>query len=251
MDSFDINIATKIIYSYVWNDFCDWYIELAKNRLYSDNTEIKSAVLTRALMMFEDLLKIVHPFMPFITEELWHLISQREEGESISVSEFPESDPSKTNLQSETEMEFVQALITSIRNIRGEMNIPPSKQLKAIIKSKGIKQHQIDYIKKLARVEELVVSENVEKPKASASAVSKDSEIYIPLEGLIDLNVERNRLKKEIERFENSLIGINKKLSNEKFVQNASPEVVEKERIKKQDWEANLLKLNELLKGLE
>ena len=97
MEKFEVNNASKIIYSFVWNDFCDWYIELDKNRLYSGSDEVKSAVLTRALKMFENLLKIVHPFMPFITEELWQLIDERKDGESISISDYPEFDESKVN----------------------------------------------------------------------------------------------------------------------------------------------------------
>ena len=250
MDKFEINNASKIVYSFVWNDFCDWYIELSKNKLYSDNEEVKSAVLTRSLKMFENLLKIVHPFMPFITEELWQLIEERKDGESIVVSDYPAVDKNLIDENAEKEMEFVQDIITSIRTIRGEMNIAPSKQVKAFIKSSSVADHQIDYIKKLARVEEINVAENIQRPKASVSSVLKNCEIYIPLEGLIDLDVERARLQKEISRLEGSLSGIEKKLSNEKFVNNAAPEVVEKERNKKADWEKNLQKLKEILDNL-
>jgi valyl-tRNA synthetase len=250
MEKFEINNATKIIYSFVWNDFCDWYIELSKNRLYSDNDEIKSAVLTGALNIFETLLKIVHPFMPFITEELWHLIEKRDDRASISTSEYPIADPKVINEKAEKEMEFVQDIITAIRNIRGEMNIPPSKMLNAFIKSSEVALHQVDYIKKLAKVESLTVDKNLAKPKASTSAVLTDCEIFIPLEGLIDLDKERERLQMEITRFENSLIGINKKLSNEKFLQNAAPEVVEKEKTKQKDWQENIRKLKEILQDL-
>ncbi len=250
MEKFEINNASKIIYSFVWNDFCDWYIEMAKNRLYSDNEEVKSAVLTRALGIFEVLLKIVHPFMPFITEELWQAMKERKDGESISTSDYPKADESLIDTGAEKEMEFVQEIITAIRNIRGEMNIPPSKFVTAMIKSSQVKEHQIEYIKKLARVEEVTIDEKLEKPKASASAVLKGCEIFVPLKGLIDLDVERNRLQKEITRLEGSLAGINKKLSNEKFIQNANPEVVEKERIKQRDWQNNLLKLKDILEGL-
>ena len=250
MEKFEINNATKIIYSYVWNDFCDWYIELMKNRLYSGSDEVKSAVLTRALNNFENLLKIVHPFMPFITEELWQLIKDRKDGESISTSDYPEFDLSKVNASAEKEMEFVQDIITALRNIRGEMNIPPSKQVNAFIKSSQVGEHQIDYIKKLAKVNELKIDINLTKPKASVSAVVKETEIYVPLEGLIDLDVERSRLQKEITRLEGTMAGIDKKLSNEKFVNNAAPEVVEKERTKKKDWETNLNKLKEILSNL-
>jgi valyl-tRNA synthetase len=250
MDSFEINNASKIIYSYVWNDFCDWFIELSKNRFYAQDEEVKSAALVRALSYFEDLLKIVHPFMPFITEELFHLIKERREGESIFISEYPKVHESKINPSAEKEMEFVQNIITAIRNIRGEMNIPPSKAIDVFIKTSEVKQHQVDYIKKLARVVNLTADPNLEKPKASASAVIKDCEIFVPLEGLIDLDIERARLKKEIEKAEGSLGGINKKLSNEKFVQNAAPEVVENERRKKNDMENNLIKLKEILINL-
>ena len=249
-DNFEINNESKIIYHYVWSDFCDWYIELMKNRLYSGSDEVKSAVLTRAINNFENLLKIVHPFMPFITEELWQLIKDRKNAESISTSDYPEFDSSKVNAPAEKEMEFVQDIITALRNIRGEMDIPPSKQVNAFIKSSKVGDHQIEYIKKLAKVNELIIDENLSKPKASASAVVKDTEIFVPLEGLIDLDVERSRLQKEITRLEGSLIGINKKLSNEKFVNNAAPEVVEKERTKKKDWETNLDKLKEILTNL-
>jgi valyl-tRNA synthetase len=131
------------------------------------------------------------------------------------------------------------------------MNIPPSKAVNAIIKTGKIKDHQIKYIKKLARIEDVIITApGAEKPLGSASAVSKDFEIFIPLEGLIDLDVERKRLQKEIERIENSLTGIIKKLSNEKFVNNAAPDIVEKERIKKKDWEENLAKLKDNLNNL-
>ena len=251
MDKFEVNNASKIIYTYVWNDFCDWYIELAKNRLYSDSEEVKSVVLTRAIKMFENLLKIVHPFMPFITEELWQRIYERKEGESISTSEYPKFDEMLVNTEAEKEMEFVQDIITAIRNVRGEMNIPPSKFVKAFIKSTSVKDYQLDYIKKLAKVEEVQVSEAITKPKASASTIIKNCEIYVPLEGLIDLDVEKNRLQKEISRLEGLLVGIDKKLSNEKFVSNAVPEVVEKERMKKKDVEANLLKVREIFNNLK
>ncbi len=250
MEKFEINNASKIIYSFVWNDFCDWYIELAKNRLYSDDEEIKSSVLTRALNIFDDLLKFVHPFMPFITEELWQLIEKRTDGESISVSEYPKADKTLINEEAEKEMEFVQDIITAIRNIRGEMNIPPSKSISAFIKSSSVKDYQLEYIKKLARVENIIVDQNLEKPKASAASVLKGCEIYIPLIGLIDLDVEKNRLQKEISRLEGSLVGIEKKLANEKFVNNAAPEVVERERTKQKDWKANLDKLKEILSNL-
>ena len=251
MDNFEVNNATKILYSFVWNDFCDWYLEMIKTRFFSDDDEVKSATLTRALKLFAELLKLVHPFMPFITEELWQLVEERKDGESISTSEYPKLNSDLIKPSAESEMEMVQGIVYSIRNIRGEMNIPPSKSIDAYIKSSEVKKHQIDYIKKLAKVENIITGENIEKPGASASAVFSKSEIYIPLKGLIDLDVERQRIEKEINRLEGSLKGIEKKLSNEKFVNNAPADVVEKEKTKQRDWTGNLDKLKKVLADLK
>ncbi len=251
LDKYEINAATKILYSYVWNDFCDWYIELTKNRLYtSENEEIKSAVLTRAINHFDNMLKMIHPFMPFVSEELWNLIEERKEGESISIAEFPKVDETKINKDAESKMEFVQSIITGIRNIRGEMNIPPSRKVEALLKTKTLEEDQINYIKTLAKVDNLKFGNDITKPKASASYVLKDCEIFIPLEGLINLDIEKERLQKEIKRLEGALIGVNKKLSNERFVNNAPKEVVEKEKAKKTDWENSLNKLKSILDDL-
>jgi valyl-tRNA synthetase len=250
MARFDINGATKIVYAYVWNDFCDWYVELTKNRLYSDDEEIKSAVLTRALKLYEGLLKLVHPIMPFVTEEIWHLISERGEGESISIALLPEYDESLVDPAAEKDFVFMQRIVTGIRNIRGEMNIPPSTEIDVHLKTDSIGEGQSSYIKSLTKTKTINASPDIEKPPKSASAVLKDCEVYVPLEGLIDLDLERNRIEKEIKRLEGALIGVNKKLSNEKFINNAPEAVVEKEKSKKQDWESSLEKLKGILEEL-
>ena len=251
LDKYEINGATKILYSYVWNSFCDWYIELTKNRLYnSENEEIKSAVLTRAINHFDNMLRMIHPFMPFISEELWNMLEDRKEGKSISIAQFPQTDTNKINKEAENKMEFVQNIVTSIRNIRGEMNIPPSKKIDAYLKTKTLETEQINYIKTLAKIDNLEFGSEIIKPKASASSVIKNCEIYIPLEGIIDLSVERERLSKEIKRLEGALIGVEKKLNNERFVNNAPSEVVEKEKAKKSDWEKSLEKLKTILGDL-
>ena len=250
MDEFEVNNAIKLIYSFIWNDFCDWYVEMIKNRLYADDEEIKSAVLTRAISIFEDALKMLHPFMPFVTEELWQLMDERKDGESISTANYPTVNEKLIKDSADEEMDFVKDIITAIRNIRGEMNISPSKKVNAMIKSSSVKEHQMEYIKKLAKVEELKVDTNIQKPKASASAVLRGVEIFIPLEGLIDLDIERQKIQKEITRLEGSLAGIDKKLSNEKFIANAAPEVVEKEKAKQKDWLDNIGKLKEILNNL-
>ncbi|MCF6270303.1 MAG: valine--tRNA ligase [Melioribacteraceae bacterium] len=251
LDNFDVNGATKIIYHFVWNDFCDWYIELSKNRMYSDDKEVKAAMLTRSLSLFADMMKLIHPFMPFISEEIWQLLDERKDGESISTAEFPKQNLKLINEDAEKEIEFVQAVVTAIRNIRGEMNIPPSKAISVYLKSDTLTKVQQKYIKSIARVEELIVDVNLQKPKASASAIVKGFDLFIPLEGLIDLDVERERTEKEIKRLEGMLIGVNKKLSNERFVNNAPKEVVEKEKAKQTDWQNSLSKLRIVLEDLK
>ncbi len=251
LDGFDITGATKTIYSFVWNDFCDWYVELAKKRLYSDDDEVKSAVLTRALMLFGDILKMIHPFMPFISEELWQLIEPRKEGESISVSEFPVYDESLINNESEESVRFLQELIVAVRNIRGELNIPPAKKINLVLKTEKVTSLQVEYVKSLVRIEKITVDKNAPKPEFSASAVIKDCEIFIPLKGIIDLDAERGRISKELSRLEGALKGVEKKLTNEKFVNNAPKEVVEKEKIKQKDWSEKIEKLKNFLSDLD
>lgn len=250
IDDYEINNAAKIIYSYVWNDFCDWYVELSKFRLYNATDEVKSALLSRAISLFEEMLKLVHPFMPFITEEIWQLLDERKPGSSISIQEFPKYYGILVDEIAEKNVEFLQNIITAIRNIRGEMNIPPSKNINVILKTDKINEEQISYIKSIVKIDQLTVDPKIEKPKASASSVVKDCDIYIPLEGLIDLNVERNRLEKEIARISGSLEGVKKKLSNEGFVAKAPAEVIERERTKMHDWEKSLEKLKAILADL-
>ncbi len=250
IDDFDINNSTKIIYSYVWNDFCDWYVELSKHRLYNGTDEEKSAVLSRAISLFEEMLKLVHPVMPFITEEIWQLLKDRKDGESISVADFPKYYGILVDDIAESNMEFVQDVVTAIRNIRGEMNIPPSKLINIYLKTDKVEEEQGKYIKSLVRIDELKVDPNMKKPEASASAVVKGCDIFIPLEGIIDLDVERGRIEKEISRLTGSLEGVLKKLSNENFVSKAPPEIIERERNKMNDWQTALEKFKSILNDL-
>ncbi|HET56148.1 MAG TPA: valine--tRNA ligase, partial [Ignavibacteria bacterium] len=251
LDKFDINGAHKIIYGFIWNDFCDWYLEMSKNRIYSEDKEIKSAVLTRSINLFAEMMKLLHPMMPYITEEIWQSLDDRKDGESISTSKFPKEDESKIDKPAEEEIEFMQSVVNAIRNIRGEMNIPPSKQIDLYLKADKISDVQKKYIQSLVRVEKLIVDADIDKPKASASSVVKGCDIYIPLEGLIDLDVERQRLQKEINRLEGLLNAVTKKLSNEKFVNNAPDDVVEKEKVKQRDWTESIDKLKKILEDLK
>ncbi len=250
IDNFEVNSASKIIYSYVWNDFCDWYVELSKFRLYHGSDEVKSAVLTRAILLYEEMLKLVHPFMPFITEEIWQMLDERKSCESISITSFPEFNEKMIDEEAEKEIEFVQNIVTAIRNIRGEMNIPPAKQINVYLKTDKITEEQSNYIKSLVKIENLIIDSQIQKPKASASAVVKGCDIFVPLEGLIDINVERHRIQKEIARLTSSLESVKKKLSNESFVAKAPADVIEREKNKLNDWQKALEKLQSILADL-
>jgi valyl-tRNA synthetase len=251
LNKFEVNATSKIIYSYVWNDFCDWYVELSKNRLYHGSEEVKSAVLTRMISLFGEMMKLVHPFMPFISEEIWQLLDDRKKGESISVQDFPSFDKNMIDEKAEAEILFIQDVVTAIRNIRGEMNIAPSKTINVFLKSASITPAQEDYIKSLVRIEQLTVDENLAKPEACASVVVKGCDIFIPLEGLIDIEVERARTEKELSRLSASLDAVKKKLSNEGFVAKAPADVIERERQKMDDWEKTISKLKTILEELK
>ncbi|MDX1642664.1 MAG: class I tRNA ligase family protein, partial [Balneolaceae bacterium] len=252
-DNFRLNDALKKIYSLIWDDFCDWYIEVCKADQPGENMPKEN--LERALGFFEILMKMLHPFMPFITEEIWQRIQDRSENEALTISSWPKT-TGKTFDDSVSLFNTVQSQISAIRNIQAEMNVSPKAPLNIFIKPKNkslsddLSSAEWIY-RKLLAVESITFDINAEKPEASAASVVEGSEIYIPLEGLIDLEKERERIQKEIDRTEGFLKSVEKKLANEQFVENAPDPVVEKERKKKADAESNLEKLRKQLEEFE
>jgi len=248
LEGFHINEASKILYDFIWHDFCDWYVELVKTRFYGDEPKkIKRVVVQRAVWIFDQALRMLHPFMPFISEELWQHLAERK-GLSIMQAEFPKVNRKWIHPKTEEEMEFVQKVIESVRNIRGENNIPPSKEIKVQVRTNQKKKTSMledyeTYLKKLARVQELEFVSAKYKPRLSSSAVVDGSEIYVPLEGLIDIDAERTRLQKEIDRLQTVLEGTERKLSNPQFTNRAPKEVVEREREKLTHVKSSLEKL--------
>ncbi|HEY6191301.1 MAG TPA: valine--tRNA ligase [Bacteroidota bacterium] len=256
LEQFDINQATKLLYDFVWHDFCDWYVEMIKGRLYGDEpAEVKQVVLARAIGVFEHALRMVHPFMPFVTEELWQNLETRAQGASIMIAPFPAKDSRWIDTETESEMAFVQSAVNSVRNIRGELAVPPSKEIELFIhfpvksREKILEKYQ-GYFKRLARVTNIRQLKNGEKPAHAASAVVEGGEIFIPLEGIIDLEAERGRLEKEISHTRRMIDTITNKLSNPNFAGKAPTEVVAKEREKLGHFEANLAKLEQNLERL-
>lgn len=255
LTDFQINEASKILYEFIWHDFCDWYVELVKTRFYGDESaEVKKIVVSRALWIFDRALRMLHPQMPFVTEELWQHLTDRKES-SIMRSDFPVADEQWIDEKTEREMVFIQNVISAVRNIRGENNIPPSKEIRILMRGTSEQQDSVtgpykNYLKKLTRSGEIESVPEDFKPRLSASAVVEGAEVFVPLEGLIDLEVERKRLEKEIARIQQSVVSISMKLENQSFVNRAPKEVVEREREKLSTFRTNLEKLQANLQQL-
>ncbi|MBI5695756.1 MAG: valine--tRNA ligase [Nitrospirae bacterium] len=256
LTDYRFNDAAGALYQFVWHEFCDWYLELIKPVLYGDEGLVKSATLNVLVNVFEGTMRMLHPFMPFITEEVWQSMPLAERDASVMVSKFPEANDALRNEVAESEMKMVIDIITGIRNIRGEMNIAPSLELTAVVKAaspevKAFLDAQGNYITKLSRLKEMTVETEVTRPKASAVAVTPAAEIYIPLTGVVDIEAEVARLKKEIDKADKEIKPFEAKLANEGFVKKAPPEVLEKTRGIIEELTQKKEKLAEGLKRIE
>ncbi|MFP8488172.1 valine--tRNA ligase [Gracilimonas sp. Q87] len=253
-DKYKLNDAIKKIYSLIWDDFCDWYIELAKPEEYGQH--ISKEKLNTALGFFEQLMKLLHPFMPFISEEIWQHIQERSTEEALLITEWPKVDEYRLNKKDIQTFGVLQEMVSSLRNIRSEVNVSPKEELSVFINTKdestaqSVSTNRI-VLEKLENISSLEVGTKVEKPKVYSSSMVDGNEIYVPLEGLVDFEKERERIQKEIDRLEGFLKGIKAKLNNDGFVNNAPEAVVEKEKKKKADTEESIAKLNEQLKDFE
>ncbi|MBI4838635.1 MAG: valine--tRNA ligase, partial [Nitrospirae bacterium] len=190
------NDAAGILYQFIWHEFCDWYIEMVKPVLYGEDEKVRSAAINTLVHALEVSLRLLHPFMPFITEKLWQDLpsSVRAGAESLCVQKYPSAEDGIIDARSEEKMGFIMDAVTGIRNIRGEFNLPPSLELKALIKtsdgSKDILNEHVGYISKLAKVKEVEIGDNIQKPEDSATVVKPAMEIFIPLKGLFDVDLE-------------------------------------------------------------
>ena len=252
--AFRFNDAASALYKFTWNEFCDWYIELSKSRLYSENADKKKATQNVLVHVLEATLKLLHPLMPFITEEIWQKLPK--DGISIMTASFPEFDPQKKDSEAETHLQLVMEIINSARNIRGEMNLKPSLKIPLRVKTGDAEKALIlntsaHYVMQLARLEDLEVGPSVAKPKVSASSILSGMEVIVPLEGLMDFGEEKKRVEKELKKVEKEIIFLSKKLSNPNFVDKAPPDVIEKDRQKHQDLSEKQTKLQVHLKTIE
>lgn len=256
LDRFHVNEATKVLYEFIWHDFCDWYLEMIKHRFYeSSKPEMQKATLARSFRIYETALRLLHPFMPFITEELWWHIFDRKEGESIMIAHWPTVNNKKINPDAEEQISSIQNIVSAVRSIRGEMNVPPGKETELHLKTDGSSKIKViekysAYLERLGKISKLVVGSATERPPYSASAVVNSTEIFVPLKDIINIDIERKRISKEIERLEKAAQNVEKKLLNEQFLSRAPKEVVQKEKDKLESFNITLEKHRETLKIL-
>ena len=255
ISEYRFDIAAQTVYEFTWNQFCDWYLELTKPVLNNDEaTEAEKRGTRHTLInVLESLLRLLHPLMPFITETIWERVAplsalEFKDGDSIMVQPFPSVDAAKQDEQVLSDIEWVKRFIVGIRNIRGEMDIAPSKPLPSLLRNVSSEDERRlsisrTFIDRLARLESVTVLKAGEEAPASAAALVGEMEILIPMAGLIDKEAELARIAKAMAKLEQEVIRFKGKLSNEKFVSNAPEAVIEKEKAKLADSESQLAKL--------
>ncbi len=254
MQKYELGIAAQKLYDFIWGEYCDWYIELVKHRLYDRGS--KTGDTARRVLHYglDRLLRLLHPFMPFITEEIWQHLPH--EGETITLAEWPKSDGSFRDEKAEQQMEAIMEAIRAIRNIRAEMDVAPSRKANVIIVSERKETRDLFannsvYIERLAAASKVTVREDKGGiPSDAVSAVIEGAQIYIPMEELLDIEKEIERLEREKERLEKELERVNGKLSNKGFVEKAPAEVVDAEKEKLKKYQDMMAKVQERLKSL-
>lgn len=244
-NKFRISDALHTVYKLVWDDFCAWYLEIVKPEF---GKPIDEATYNTTVSFFEKLLKVLHPFMPFITEELWHELNERKEKECIIVESYPKAVSFNTKIIEEGTFAF--EIVTQIRNLRNAKGISPKEAFKLMAKSESQKTIEgfSSVIKKLSNVSELTYTD--EKVASASSFLVGTMEFFVPMDGKVDKEKEQEQILKDIEYQKGFLVSVDKKLSNEKFVNSAPSQVIEMERKKKADAEAKIKSLEESLKNL-
>lgn len=240
-EKFEFGEAGRLLYRFIWDDFCDWYIEMSKETLAGDDEAAKLTTRSILVYVLDNTLRLLHPIMPFVTEEIWQSVPHV--GESLVVATYPTVHPEQMDEKAAEEMEFLMDFIRSVRTVRNEMNTPLSKPINIIAKVSDAAHYTVlkeneSYIARFSNPEEFVYGEDVEAPSDAVTSVITGAEIYLPLAGLINIEDEIARLEKEAEKLQQEVDRVEKKLSNEKFVAKAPAAVVEAERAKGADYKA-------------
>ena len=235
--NYHFNQYAQTLYHFIWHEYCDWYLEMIKPDLYGESPAARKLAQTLAAKILEQILVLLHPVMPFVTEELWQKLPQT--ADSIMCAQFPVADEARRDPAAEQQMELIMGVVSGIRNIRGEMNVPPSLRVDVVCLCEGdaevgLLQRHSGVIVELARLEKLQVDRvgALKKPRVAASTVVKGVEVHVILQDILDFDNESKRLGKELGKLEKEFNLVHRKLSNEDFLGKAPLEVIEKEREK-------------------
>ncbi|USK87395.1 valine--tRNA ligase [Peribacillus asahii] len=252
-DKYEFGEVGRALYNFIWDDFCDWYIEMAKLPLYGEDEAAKKTTRSILAYVLDNTMRLLHPFMPFITEEIWQNLPHQ--GESITVAAWPMVNPALTDTDAAEEMKLLVEIIRAVRNIRAEVNTPMSKKVNLILKAKdanisAILEKNASYIERFCNPEALTIGVEVEEPAQAMTAVVTGVELILPLQGLINIDEEVKRLEKELDKLNKEVERVQKKLGNEGFVKKAPEKVIEEERAKEKDYvekrDAVIHRINEL-----
>jgi valyl-tRNA synthetase len=268
LENYRFNEAIRTLYEFIWNDFCDWYLEIIKPRLYDKDSKEDRMVAQKVLVyVLDSALHLLHPFAPFMTEEIWQYLKSIADqnksiyvdsmkNESLMICPWPGKDTTKIDNDVIETMLLLQDLVRAVRNIRSNMNIPNKKTLKAVISvhDHGIKQrldNHHDFLVKMANLDDVNIGVDLAKPESSAIEVVNDIQIFVPLEGLIDKEVEKEKQQERLNKGNSHLAIVRKKLLNESFVKNAPAHIVNAEKDKEKELLGQISKIESALKDLE
>jgi valyl-tRNA synthetase len=250
--AYRLDLASQAIYEFVWNEYCDWYLELTKPILAEDGASLGTQTATRRTLVgvLETILRLAHPLMPYITEELWQQVAPLigRGGDTVSKAPYPVADESKMDRNAESDVNWMKAVIVAVRTIRGELNLSPAKEIPMMLAGGSDEDRA-----RLMRFESLIVplaklsdvyfvSEGDSLPTSSAQLIGK-LEVHVPMAGLIDVDAEVARLEKQLKKLEGEIQGLSGKLNNRGFTDKAPTEVVERERLRLKDAQAQFAKI--------
>ncbi len=253
LKTYRLSEAANALYHFTWNEYCDWYLEMAKPR-WSDEADPGERRAARwvAWKVLDGILRLLHPFMPFVSEEIWQAIPH--EGDTLALAVWPSARRAWLDADAERQIEFVQALVVAVRNLRAECNLPAGRRVPVVVRGApeqlDLVERLRDQILPLARIETLTLSRDGSRPAVAASAIVAGAEVFLPLEGLIDVDEERARLAKEAAKLLDDLEGVKKKLRNQDFLRKARADVVDRERARLEQLEETLEKLKRAQESL-
>lgn len=253
-DEYQFGEAGRLLYNFIWNDFCDWYIEMAKVALNGDDEELKARKQENLIWILDQILRLMHPIMPFVTEKLW--LSMPHDGESIMVADYPTTHKEFENAAANEEMDFLIEVIKAVRNIRMEVNAPMSSEIDILIQlddenNQHILNDNAEYVENFLHPKTLKVDTSIEAPTLAKTAVIPGAQIFVPLTELVNVDDEIAKMEKEEKRLEDEVARAEKKLANKGFVDHAPAAVVDKEKAKKADYESQLAGVRQRIQELK